>query len=97
MVNKNILKAYGSVEDNIAALKSLSYIDLNETQSKEAMASVIVKNLRGLSNVISYLDFIILDLYLIMTQILYGLFCGRFFHLSMLRVSHYDHVKSDPL
>lgn len=60
MVNKNIIKAYGSVEDDIAALKSLSYIDLNETQSKEVMASVIVKNLRGLSNVISCLDFIII-------------------------------------
>lgn len=50
----NTIKAYGSIEDDEAALKSLSCIVLSEGQSKNAMLSVIVKNLQALSEVIPH-------------------------------------------
>lgn len=53
----NTIKAYGSREDDEAALKTLSCIVLSEGQSKTAMLSVIVQNLQALSEVISHRHF----------------------------------------
>lgn len=47
------VKIYGSKEDNEDALKSLSAINISDEQSSECFASMILKDLGKLSNVMS--------------------------------------------
>lgn len=53
----NKVKAYGSTEDDVEALTSLSHTELTDHLNREAMISVIVKNLRDLSEVIPHSQF----------------------------------------
>lgn len=45
------VNVYGSEEDDNLALKSLSEIDITEDQTRESLASEIVKSLENLSEV----------------------------------------------
>ncbi|XP_043691428.1 protein SEMI-ROLLED LEAF 2-like isoform X2 [Telopea speciosissima] len=45
----HLFKAYGSKDDDNAALKSLSAIEITDDQSKESLASIIVQSLEQLS------------------------------------------------
>ena len=45
-------KVYGSKDDDNAALKSLSAVEIKENQSREAMASVILNCLGDIADVI---------------------------------------------
>ncbi|XP_010257179.1 PREDICTED: uncharacterized protein LOC104597386 [Nelumbo nucifera] len=43
-------KVYGSIDDDSAALETLSSINITEDQSKESLAAIIVKSLQNLSD-----------------------------------------------
>lgn len=46
-------RVYGSKEDDDSALKSLSAVELTDSQSKESMVSMIVNSIRDLPDVMS--------------------------------------------
>lgn len=54
IVAGDTVKVYGSKEDNEDALKSLSAIDITDEQSQEFFASMILKDLGKIPNVIYF-------------------------------------------
>lgn len=54
MVAADMVKVYGSEEDNEDALKSLSAINISDEQSQEYYASMILEDLETTSNVIFF-------------------------------------------
>lgn len=54
IVAADMVKVYGSEEDNEDALKSLSAINISDEQSQEYYASMILEDLETTSNVIFF-------------------------------------------